>query len=101
MGADTIMANIEMFDEFGQLETLGTLRITRDALKAENEALRAQLAQRWQPLPDGEITSFTYVDNGGKLLGVYAGDDYTDWYATEDLPDDIRLCRLVTQEPTL
>jgi len=63
--------------------------------------LEAQLAQRWQPLPDGEITSFTYVDNGGKLLGVYAGDDYTDWYATEDLPDDIRLCRLVTQEPTL
>jgi len=63
--------------------------------------LEAQLAQTWQPLPDGEITSFTYVDNGGKLLGVYAGDDYTDWYATEDLPDDIRLCRLVTQEPTL
>jgi len=57
--------------------------------------LEAQLAQTWQPLPDGEVSSFIYIDNGGKLLGVFAGDDYTDWYATEDLPDNIRLCRLV------
>ena len=47
----------------------------------------------WEVVPDGEVSSFMYVDNGGKLLGVYAGDDYTDWYATEDLPDHIRLCR--------
>ena len=47
----------------------------------------------WMPLEDGEYDSFVYVDNGGKLLGVFAGDDYTDWYATHDLPDDIRLCR--------
>lgn len=52
--------------------------------------------QVWKPVEDGEVTSFAYVDNGGKLLGVFAGDDYTDWYATEDLPDDIRLCHLTT-----
>lgn len=65
---------------------------------ADAEAAKRALAALgedagWEPLPDGEVSSFMYVDNGGKLLGVYAGDDYTDWYATEDLPDDIRLCR--------
>lgn len=47
----------------------------------------------WEPIEDGEVSSFMYVDNGGKLIGVFAGDDYTDWYATEDLPDHIRLCQ--------
>ena len=53
------------------------------------------MTKRWEPVEDGEATSFTYVDNGGKLLGVFAGDDYTDWYAMDELPDNIRLCRQV------
>lgn len=53
------------------------------------------MSKRWEPVEDGEATSFTYVDNGGKLLGVFAGDDYTDWYAMDELPDNIRLCRQV------
>jgi len=71
------------------------VEIDMPALEDANERLEAQLAQTWQPLPDGEVGSFTYIDNGGKSLGVYAGNDYTDWYATDDLPDNIRLCRLV------
>lgn len=70
--------------------------ITR--IDAALAAIDAQpTTQGWQPLPDGEVTAFSYVDNGGKLLSVFAGDDYSDWYATEELPDDIRLCRLQAQ----
>ena len=49
---------------------------------------------KWQPIEDGNISSFMYVDNGGKLVGIYGGDDTNDWYATEDLPDGIRVCAL-------
>jgi Lar family restriction alleviation protein len=70
------------------------LRQTIATLTAQLDTVRAELAEakRWVPVEDGEISSFMYVDNGGKLLGVFAGDDYSDWYATEDLPDHIRLC---------
>lgn len=67
-----------------------------DELLNERATLTAQL--EWEPLPDGEYDSFMYVDNGGKLLGIFAGDDYSDWYATHDLPDNIRLCRRVREE---
>lgn len=87
----------------GELTNLITMKDARILeLALENTALTKQLAEceqrlaeasEWQPLPDGEVGPFTYVDNGGKLLGVFAGDDYSDWYATDDLPDDIRLCQ--------
>lgn len=57
------------------------------------------MAKVWMPVEDGEITTFLVVDDNGKILGVYAGDDYTDWYATEELPDNIRLCRQVEAAP--
>lgn len=31
------------------------LRTERDTLKAENERLKAQLAETWQPVADGEV----------------------------------------------
>ena len=70
-------------------------RLSMAKYEARIAELEARLSQTWQPLPDGEVSSFMYIDNGGKLLGVYAGSEYSDWYATEDLPDDVRLCRLV------
>jgi predicted transcriptional regulator len=74
-----------------------------ERLESEREEVKAAIAdieagEEWEPVEDGEISSFAYVDNGGKLIGVYAGDDYTDWYATEDLPDNIRLCRRTTPQ---
>lgn len=57
------------------------------------------MAKVWMPVEDGEITTFLVVDDNGKTLGVFAGDDYTDWYATADLPDEIRLCRQVEAAP--
>lgn len=57
--------------------------------------LQAAQAGEWRPVGDGEVSSFMYVDNGGKLLGVYAGNEYSDWYATEDLPNHIRLCEYI------
>ena len=89
----------EQIEDFSMDENARNLaRHMRNDYEARIAELEAQLAQTWQPLPDGEVTSFAYVDNGGKVLGVYAGDDYTDWYATEDLPDDVRLCGRKPQE---
>jgi hypothetical protein len=82
------------------------------------EELEAQLAQRWQPLPDGIVYHYTesiaaewnypaYVesieflevrDNGNIIAcGSMPKEDEHE----ANLPDNIRLCRLVTQEPTL
>lgn len=78
------------------LDDLGHIAAKRARVDAAIADIESNGA--WEPVEDGEIGSFMYVDNGGKLIGVFAGDDYTDWYATDELPDDIRLCRRTTAQ---
>ncbi len=78
--------------------------------------LEAQLAQTWQPLPDGlyldDALAIAYngKDIGLKIDDVYANDDWAsnyEWLSDCEIRDyrakdqELRLCRLVTQEPTL
>jgi len=61
------------------------------------DQLETQLAQRWEPLPDGSYDDFTLI-NDGKAVVIFINQDWGD--ETFHLEPDIRLCRLVTQEPT-
>lgn len=73
----------------------GTGREYVPRLTARIAELEVQLAvaQEWEPVADGDITSFLSIQDGGETIGVFAGEEYSDWYATEHLPDDVRLCR--------
>ena len=64
--------------------------------------LEAQLAQRWEPLPDGVYDcqhDSCKVTVDGEWLE--ASDELYSVSVSVALLDNIRLCRLVTQEPTL
>ena len=71
----------------------------RNDYEARITELEAQLAQTWQPLPDGRLKTNTSIEFGvyGNRLNYYFGGPYA---AMASLPDNIRLCRLVTPEPT-
>ena len=64
--------------------------------------LEAQLAQTWKPLPDGQYAAQhngAYIELDRDYLKVFEpllGRDYGD-EAEVELPDDIRLCRLVSE----
>lgn len=71
-------------------------------LRARITELEAQLAQRWQPLPDGVYDcqhDSCKVTVDGEWL--QASDELYSVSVPVALLDNIRLCRLVTQEPTL
>ena len=56
--------------------------------------LEAQLAQRWEPLPDGAYGDLIV---SGNEVNLWATDAHgLQWDASAVLPDNIRLCRLVT-----
>lgn len=88
--------------------TLTAMPVAEPPSKAQLDAIDAAIAELehpaptpnadgvWTPVEDGQVTSFLHIENDGSHVAVFAGDDYTDWYATEDLPDDIRLCRRTT-----
>ena len=71
--------------------------------------LEAQLAQRWQPVAANFIlTHDTGLVDTPKQFVRWNADDESVLVGKDDgsfyhcpLPDNIRLCRLVTQEPTL
>ena len=73
------------------------------------DQLETQLAQRWEPLPDGQYERPNRNHKGTNTLSVFAnGAELETWHSDDkyqvdeiSLPDNIRLCRLVTQEPTL
>jgi len=73
------------------------------------DQLEAQLAERWKPLPDGQYERPNWNHKGTNTLSVFAnGAELETWHSDDkyqvdeiSLPDNIRLCRLVTQEPTL
>ena len=73
----------------------------RDEYEARIAELEQELAQRWEPLPDGAVTETTYGERveimTGSLINIIDGEDDCHGY---ELPDNIRLCRRVTQEPT-
>lgn len=50
--------------------------------------------RQWQPLPDGNYCNDLYVEDGN--LSMFVDEDYG--YAGCDLPDNLRLCRLVEVE---
>ena len=72
------------------------------------DQLEAQLAQTWEPLPDGQYERPNRNHKGTNTLSVFAnGAELETWHSDDkyqvdeiSLPDNIRLCRLVTQEPT-
>ena len=72
------------------------------------DQLEAQLAQTWEPLPDGQYERPNWNHKGTITLSVFAnGAELETWHSDDkyqvdeiSLPDNIRLCRLVTQEPT-
>ena len=73
-------------------------------LEARIAELEAQLAQTWQPLPDGEYRSVADILGTFSVFGNGAPDAYPvirqgDNIAMLDMGDAI--CRLVTQEPTM
>lgn len=57
------------------------------------DAAQLAAASQWQPVDDGDITSFLSIQDGGETIGVFVGEEYSDWYATEHLPTNVRLCR--------
>ena len=71
-------------------------------LREFKQLLEAQLAQTWQPVEDGEYNNVMVARNG-EVLSVLERDDllgYSFW-SGRFIADNIRLCRVVTQEPTL
>ena len=79
-----------------------------EAKMARITELEAQLAQTWKPLPDGQYERPNWNHKGTNTLSVFAnGAELETWHSDDkyqvdeiSLPDNIRLCRLVTQEPT-
>lgn len=63
------------------------------------ERLQKEMAelrrQQWQPIMNGSWGDI-YIENDGQSISIYVDEEYG--YAAEDLPNNIRLCRLAAQE---